>query len=419
MPFSKFLASIVIGVSVVGSPTAVLGQANLPVEVRADLLQNRIIAHLESGELTKARDALDEYRKLDVMMPITLILVDAKIATNLEDHERARSALEEYLNRADRTSAGYQEALTLYADAGERAKEQKEQKQEEDLQRLYDVSVARAAITDDLDEAYRLLARDTDGRIAARLRTRTFCRTISKSKQVGAREPVVIDYDYDALGMMTRRHDIRFEYTLSDELNGWVWRKKTIYPSTELLEEFTYSSDNKWMRFHVYTGPRGRSEWLHSFYFEKDNELVVSQRFKLDSSGSRTKQFVSETYHVKTGRLIESSMTNASGVRVRSATYSYDPAGRLTRLTKKAIGDMNAWETFEYSGGRRPIKSTWQSNGTATYGIKSTTFQYDSDGCLVKAVESSTNPDGKQVRTVTDYEVGVFRIVENTLPSDS
>lgn len=409
------LAAIAMSISIAALPAAASAQANLPVEVRADLLQNRIIAHLESGELTEAKEALAEYRKLDIQMPITLILVDAKIAANLGEHGRAKSALEEYLGRAGRTATGYQEALTLYADAEKRAKDQKHA---EFLQALYDVSLARAAITDDLDEAYRLLARDKDGRIAATLGARKFCRKITETRQVDANAPSTIEYDYNAMGLMTRRGDARFEYVLSESLNGWIWKKKSIYPRSERAEEFNYFKGTGWIGSYIFTDSRGSSKWTYRNFFDRKDRYIQSYQTKLNPSGRKTKQIVSETFDVNTGRLILTRISDASGARTDMTEYSYDSEGRMTRLTRTKNGMRQSPETFEYAGGTKPIKRISRPNGSKS-GKTITNYQYDNDGCLVQAIEVSTNPDGTQSRIKTDYEVGVFRIVENTLPSES
>jgi hypothetical protein len=93
-------------------------QPRLSASVQADLLREKIHAQVESNDDAAALVSLDQYHKLAQRMqlgfPPSLYLVEAKAAHEAGDAIRALSALVEYLNRANRHSEQYKEALVLY-----------------------------------------------------------------------------------------------------------------------------------------------------------------------------------------------------------------------------------------------------------------------------------------------------------------
>jgi hypothetical protein len=86
--------------------------------VQADLLREKIYAQVKANDDAAALVSLDQYHKLAQRMqlrfPPSLYLVEARAAHEAGDATRALSALVEYLNRANRHSDQYKEALALY-----------------------------------------------------------------------------------------------------------------------------------------------------------------------------------------------------------------------------------------------------------------------------------------------------------------
>jgi hypothetical protein len=93
-------------------------QSSLPPEVQADLLRQQIIesaqAAAKSHDYAPVLAHIDEYKKLKVSVPPALFLVESKAAAKTGDFLRAKTALESFLSVADRSSASYKEALSLY-----------------------------------------------------------------------------------------------------------------------------------------------------------------------------------------------------------------------------------------------------------------------------------------------------------------
>lgn len=92
-------------------------QSNLPPQVRADLLKQRIVEEYDSKKLEKILSSMDEYYILEdqgMDIPAPLRLLDAESSFALARYSRALCALEAYLNNADRESDGYARALKNY-----------------------------------------------------------------------------------------------------------------------------------------------------------------------------------------------------------------------------------------------------------------------------------------------------------------
>ena len=88
------------------------------VSVQADLLREKIYAQVKSNDDAAALVSLDQYHRLaqrtQSRFPPSLYLIEAKAAHEASDATRALSALVGYLNRANRHSEQYKEALALY-----------------------------------------------------------------------------------------------------------------------------------------------------------------------------------------------------------------------------------------------------------------------------------------------------------------
>src|SRR5580658_10275461 len=93
-------------------------QPRLSASVQADLLREKIYAQVKSNDDAAALASLDQYHQLTQRMqlrfPPSLYLVEAQAAHEAGDATRALSALVEYLNRANRHSEQYKDALALY-----------------------------------------------------------------------------------------------------------------------------------------------------------------------------------------------------------------------------------------------------------------------------------------------------------------
>jgi len=87
--------------------------AQLPAEVQADLLQEKIISSLQSKDYSAAKSQITEYKTLGVAVPPSILLIEAKIAIQDSSFLKAQRSLEEYFNAGGREHKSYQEALIL------------------------------------------------------------------------------------------------------------------------------------------------------------------------------------------------------------------------------------------------------------------------------------------------------------------
>ena len=101
-----------------------LGAANtsaddsLPVNVRADMLAQEIVAAAKAGNDKQLLDAITRYRVLESQghrTPPTILFHEAKAAKRTGDLERTKKAIESYLSVADRSDRNYAAALQLYS----------------------------------------------------------------------------------------------------------------------------------------------------------------------------------------------------------------------------------------------------------------------------------------------------------------
>jgi hypothetical protein len=97
---------------------AVFAQSDLPPTVQGDLLRNQIIEQAKANDADGVLASLDQYHKLvdanKLEFPVPLSWIEAKAARDAGDSKRALAALTAFLSHADRDSAEYKEALTLY-----------------------------------------------------------------------------------------------------------------------------------------------------------------------------------------------------------------------------------------------------------------------------------------------------------------
>jgi len=89
-------------------------QDNLPIEVRADLLQGEINDALKAGDFPKALQGMDAYRKLGRPIAPSLLYLEARASVAAGDLVRAKRVFEQYFAGGGQQDAGYQEALVLY-----------------------------------------------------------------------------------------------------------------------------------------------------------------------------------------------------------------------------------------------------------------------------------------------------------------
>jgi hypothetical protein len=92
------------------------GQSYLPPEVRAAILQRKILESARRNDLPGVLAEIEEYKSLKVPMSPALLLVEAKAAHRTGDPLRAFTALKDFLAVGQRGSKGYDEALGLYSE---------------------------------------------------------------------------------------------------------------------------------------------------------------------------------------------------------------------------------------------------------------------------------------------------------------
>jgi len=109
----KMINKIVVSCALCFS-LSTLAEAQLPPEVRADLLQKKIITSLQSKDFDAVKSQISEYKNLGISVPPAILIIDAKISVSEKKWGRAKSKLEAYFTEAGKTHASYSEALTLY-----------------------------------------------------------------------------------------------------------------------------------------------------------------------------------------------------------------------------------------------------------------------------------------------------------------
>lgn len=160
--------------------------AELPVEVRADLLKDEIVNAVRAQEFNRAQNKIGEYRSLGLKMPAALVLLDAKVSAKRNDLVGANDLLEGYFSTFGKTDSGYNSALKLYQQVSGPAKQQRREQAAEKA-RLAKIKVAadklaaeRAAAAKKIADAKALRAgnikacqnNDYDGCFAAGYRSK-------------------------------------------------------------------------------------------------------------------------------------------------------------------------------------------------------------------------------------------------------
>ncbi len=86
----------------------------LAPEVHADVLRNEITTALNANDSVRVLSYIDEYQALGVEFPSDLLFVEAQAAEKVGQAPRALKALTLFLNKTDRKSAPYKQAVTMY-----------------------------------------------------------------------------------------------------------------------------------------------------------------------------------------------------------------------------------------------------------------------------------------------------------------
>ncbi len=86
----------------------------LAPDVHADVLRHEITTALSANDPARILSYIDEYHALGVEFPSDLLFVEAQAAETMGEAARALRALTLFMNKADRKSAPYQQAVTLY-----------------------------------------------------------------------------------------------------------------------------------------------------------------------------------------------------------------------------------------------------------------------------------------------------------------
>ncbi len=86
----------------------------LAPDVHADVLRNEIATAMDANEPARVLSYIDEYRALGVEFPADLLFVEAQAAEKVGEAARALTALTLFMNKADRKSTPYRQAVTMY-----------------------------------------------------------------------------------------------------------------------------------------------------------------------------------------------------------------------------------------------------------------------------------------------------------------
>jgi len=135
--------------------------AQLSKEAQADLKQQQIIRTVQQGQFTQAYQQFKEYDALGVKMPTPLLFIRAQVSFKQNDFVSTKQYLEQYVNSAQRGTANYNKALSMYAavepKAAQQAKQQAQQQRlakaaKEKAERDKKAQAARQRIQAKVDE---------------------------------------------------------------------------------------------------------------------------------------------------------------------------------------------------------------------------------------------------------------------------
>jgi len=114
-----------IAICAVCLTSTALAQSNLPLHVHMDMLLRQIETAVKAGNARDALGKIEQYRKLGMKMPPTLLFLEAKLAEIIKDYGHAEGALTEYLSLPEiNADKNYAFALTLYPKIETKASEQ-------------------------------------------------------------------------------------------------------------------------------------------------------------------------------------------------------------------------------------------------------------------------------------------------------
>lgn len=97
-----------------GAGVPVYSQSALPVQVRVDLLRQKIFTASRHHDFKTVVTATEQYKALGVAMPPVFLFVEATAEYRLGDSVNAFLTLQAFLAAASRTSRSYREAIHLY-----------------------------------------------------------------------------------------------------------------------------------------------------------------------------------------------------------------------------------------------------------------------------------------------------------------
>jgi len=104
---TRWIAFVVLALGLGLIPTVSHAQDNLPLEVRADLLQGEINDALKAGDFPKALQGMDAYRKLGRPIAPSLLYLEARASVAAGDLARAKRVFEQYFSDGGQQDSGY------------------------------------------------------------------------------------------------------------------------------------------------------------------------------------------------------------------------------------------------------------------------------------------------------------------------
>ena len=104
--------------------TAQTASAQLAKEAQADLKQQQIIRTVQQGQFSQAYQQFKEYDALGVKMPTPLLFIRAQVSFKANDFVGTKAYLEQYINNAQRGTANYNKALSMYTAVEPKAAQQ-------------------------------------------------------------------------------------------------------------------------------------------------------------------------------------------------------------------------------------------------------------------------------------------------------
>ena len=114
-----------------GISFAALGDSNLPPQAKADILKLEMYDLISKGEFSQVLEKIKAYKALGVEVAPDMLWLEARAAASDRQYEHSLQAVQEFLNRVDKSDANYPKALRLYLSVKQSVEQQQAQRKDD------------------------------------------------------------------------------------------------------------------------------------------------------------------------------------------------------------------------------------------------------------------------------------------------